>query len=58
MFRTFNMGWGFAAIVEKADTDKALDTLNKAAVESEQIGHVTGLGGIRVFHKRKRIILD
>jgi len=58
MFRTFNMGWGFAAIVEKADTDKALDVLNKAGVESEQIGHVTGLGGIRVLHKGKKIILD
>jgi phosphoribosylformylglycinamidine cyclo-ligase len=58
MFRTFNMGWGFAAIVEKADTDKAFDTLNKAGVESEQIGHVTSSRGIRVFHKGKKIILD
>jgi phosphoribosylformylglycinamidine cyclo-ligase len=58
MFKTFNMGWGFAAIVEKAEADKALETLNKAGVESEQIGHVTSSGGIRVFYKGKKIILD
>jgi phosphoribosylformylglycinamidine cyclo-ligase len=58
MFKTFNMGWGFAAILEKADTSKALDILNKLGVESEQIGHVTSSGGIRIFHKGKKIILD
>jgi phosphoribosylformylglycinamidine cyclo-ligase len=58
MFKTFNMGWGFAVILEKADTNKALDILNKLGVESEQIGHVTNSKGIRVFHKGKKIILD
>lgn len=58
MFKTFNMGWGFAAIVEKAEADKALETLNKAGVESEQIGHVTSSRGIRVLHEGKKIILD
>jgi phosphoribosylaminoimidazole (AIR) synthetase len=58
MFRTFNMGWGFAAILEKADTDKALDILNKFGVESEQVGHVTTSKGIKVFNKGKKIILD
>jgi phosphoribosylformylglycinamidine cyclo-ligase len=57
MFRTFNMGWGFAAILEKADTDKALDILNKLGVESERVGHVTTSGGIKVFVKDKKIIL-
>jgi phosphoribosylformylglycinamidine cyclo-ligase len=58
MFRTFNMGWGFAAILEKADTNKALDILNRLGVESEQIGRVTNSRGIRVFAKGKKIILD
>jgi phosphoribosylformylglycinamidine cyclo-ligase len=57
MFRTFNMGWGFVAILEKADTDEGLDTLNKAGVESELIGHVTNSGGIRVLHRGKKIVL-
>ena len=58
MFKTFNMGWGFAVILERADANKALDILNKLGVESEQIGHVTNSSGIRVFHKGKKIILD
>jgi phosphoribosylformylglycinamidine cyclo-ligase len=58
MFKTFNMGWGFAAILEKADTNKALDILNRLGVESEQIGHVTSSRGIRILHKSKKIILD
>jgi phosphoribosylformylglycinamidine cyclo-ligase len=58
MFRTFNMGWGFAAVLEKADTDKALDILNKFGVESEQVGHVTTSRGIKVFDKGRKIILD
>jgi phosphoribosylformylglycinamidine cyclo-ligase len=57
MFRTFNMGWGFAAILEKADVDKGLDVLNRLGVESEQIGNVTSSRGISVFHKGKKIIL-
>jgi phosphoribosylformylglycinamidine cyclo-ligase len=57
MFKTFNMGWGFAAIVEKTDVDKALDVVNKARVESEQIGHTTSSTGIRILTKGKKIIL-
>jgi phosphoribosylformylglycinamidine cyclo-ligase len=57
MFRTFNMGWGFAVILEKPDADKALDILNRLGVESEQIGNVTSSEGIRIFHKGKKIIL-
>ena len=58
MFKTFNMGWGFAAILEKCHSDKALDILSRFGIESEQIGRVTNSRGIRVFHKDKKIILD
>jgi phosphoribosylformylglycinamidine cyclo-ligase len=58
MFKTFNMGWGFAVIVDKGERDEALDVLARAGVISEQIGHVTGSKGIKVFHKEKRIILS
>ena len=57
MFRTFNMGWGFAVILEKPDADEALDILNMLGVESEQVGNVTSSGGIRIFHKGKKMIL-
>ncbi|MGB9676317.1 MAG: phosphoribosylformylglycinamidine cyclo-ligase [Candidatus Bathyarchaeales archaeon] len=57
MFKTFNMGWGFAIVVDKADLDEAIDILDRAGVESEQIGFVTDSRGIRVHYKGKKIIL-
>ena len=57
MFKTFNMGWGFAIIVDKADVDKALDVLEKVGVEAERIGRVTDSKGIRIFYKNRKIIL-
>jgi phosphoribosylformylglycinamidine cyclo-ligase len=57
MFKTFNMGWGFAIIVDKADADEAIDVLEKTGVHSEQIGYVTDSGGIRVRYKGKRMVL-
>jgi phosphoribosylformylglycinamidine cyclo-ligase len=57
MFKTFNMGWGFAVIVNKTDSDKAVDILEKTEQGSEQIGHVSNREGIRILCKNKRIIL-
>lgn len=58
MFKTFNMGWGFAAIVDKALSEEALDTLEKTGVEAEQIGQVTDSKGIKILHKGKKIVLE
>jgi phosphoribosylformylglycinamidine cyclo-ligase len=41
MFKTFNMGWGFGIVVDKADTEKALSTLKQAGVNPEIIGKIT-----------------
>jgi phosphoribosylformylglycinamidine cyclo-ligase len=57
MFKTFNMGWGFAIIVDKADRDKAVDVLEKTGTQAEEIGHVTDTKGIRISYKDKRIVL-
>lgn len=57
MFKTFNMGWGFAIIVDKASSDKALDILEKTDVEAERIGQITDSRGIRIFHEGRRILL-
>lgn len=57
MFRTFNMGWGFAIIVDKADNDEALDILAKTGIEAEQIGQATGSEGIRITYKGRKILL-
>ncbi len=57
MFSTFNMGWGFAIIVEKTNVDKALSILHRAKIEAEQIGKVTSSEGIRLLSKGKKIVL-
>ena len=58
MFKTFNMGWGFALILNKTDADEALDTLGKTERGAEQIGRVTDHPGIKILYKNKKIKLD
>ena len=57
MFKTFNMGWGFAVIVNKRNKDKTLDVLEKNRVKAEQIGHVTDSRGIRISYRKKKVLL-
>jgi len=57
MFKTFNMGWGFAVIVDKANRDKAADVLEKTEAQAEQVGRVTDSEGIKIHYKNKKIIL-
>jgi phosphoribosylformylglycinamidine cyclo-ligase len=57
MFKTFNMGWGFAVIVDKTDTDKAINALERTGTEPEQIGKVTNKEKIEIHHKNKKMIL-
>jgi len=57
MFKTFNMGWGFAIIVDKTDRDETVDILEKTGTHAEEIGHVTDSEGIKILYKDKRIVL-
>lgn len=57
MFKTFNMGWGFALIVDKKDAERATDVLEKTGAQAEEIGHVTRAEGVKILYKNKRIIL-
>ena len=57
MFKTFNMGWGFAVVVDRSLADEAIDILGKQGVELEKIGRATGSGRIVVRHKGKKIVL-
>ena len=57
MYRTFNMGWGFAIIVDKKDKDNALDALEKANANPEQIGKVTGTPQVTIQHQNKKLTL-
>lgn len=47
MFRTFNMGWGFAVVVDKADADAI----------GETIGRVTDGNRVRIEYNGKRFII-
>ena len=58
MFRTFNMGWGFAIIVAREDTDSTLSVLDKTNSEAEQIGKVTDSSRISIRHEGKKLILQ
>lgn len=53
MFKTFNMGWGFAIVVDKKDKDDILDR-----AKAEEIGHVTNSHGINVIYKGRKIKLE
>jgi phosphoribosylformylglycinamidine cyclo-ligase len=57
MFKTFNMGWGFAVVVENHKTDDTIDSLERSGVEAEQIGTVTSSEKIVVNYRGKKIIL-
>ncbi len=57
MFTTFNMGWGFGVIVAKEDCDSAMDVLEKAGGQPEQIGRVTDKPQITVHYEGKKLVL-
>lgn len=58
MFKTFNMGWGFAVLVDKALTEEAVDLLERNDIEASQIGTVTRSGKIVVKHEGKKLQLS
>ena len=58
MFKTFNMGWGFGIIVDKADFDKAMSTLEQNDFNPELIGKVTNRERVvEIEHQNKRMVL-
>jgi len=57
MFKTFNMGWGFAVIVDKASAERAIDVLEKEGVPAQEIGHVVGRPGVKILYRGKKIML-
>ncbi|UCH31357.1 MAG: phosphoribosylformylglycinamidine cyclo-ligase [Candidatus Bathyarchaeota archaeon] len=57
MFKTFNMGWGFAIIVDKKERDAILDILDKEQVGAEPIGEVTSSRRIVITHEEKSLVL-
>ena len=58
MFKTFNMGWGFALVVNKCDEDDVIGILGRDGFEAEVIGKVTDTGRIVAFYKGKKLTLN
>jgi len=57
MFKTFNMGWGFALIVESAAKDEMIDSLERSGIEARQIGTVTDSERVLIRRDGKKIHL-
>jgi phosphoribosylformylglycinamidine cyclo-ligase len=57
MLKTFNMGWGFAVVVDKNDEDEAITIFEKNQVEAERIGKVTSSEKIVAHYKEKKLEL-
>jgi phosphoribosylformylglycinamidine cyclo-ligase len=57
MLKTFNMGWGFAIIVDRNDEDETASIFEKSGVEAEKIGNVTNTGEIVVQYNGKKLML-
>jgi phosphoribosylformylglycinamidine cyclo-ligase len=58
MLKTFNMGWGFAIVVHRNETDEVLDILERSRVEAEVIGEATSTRKIVARYKKKKIVLS
>jgi phosphoribosylformylglycinamidine cyclo-ligase len=57
MFRTFNMGWGFALVTPQSQVDSLCSFLKKRGERAEVIGAAAKSKGIVVRHKGEKIVL-
>ncbi|MEM2122050.1 MAG: phosphoribosylformylglycinamidine cyclo-ligase [Candidatus Bathyarchaeia archaeon] len=57
MLYTFNMGWGFALIVDSDLIDDCLDLLGRIGGEAEVIGEANKSGHISAYFKGKKLLL-
>jgi len=55
MLKTFNMGWGFAVVVDKSERDSIIDSLEKDGFEAEQIGKATDSRKIVAIYKGRKL---
>jgi phosphoribosylformylglycinamidine cyclo-ligase len=58
MLRTFNMGWGFAIVVARDETDSVLDILARTKTEAEVVGKATATKKIVAHYRKKKILLS
>ncbi|MBE0511427.1 phosphoribosylformylglycinamidine cyclo-ligase [Candidatus Bathyarchaeota archaeon] len=58
MLKTFNMGWGFAVVVNETDGESVTESFQKTGVNAERIGKVTDSRKIIALYKGKKIELS
>ncbi|MBT8171610.1 phosphoribosylformylglycinamidine cyclo-ligase, partial [Candidatus Bathyarchaeota archaeon] len=58
MLKTFNMGWGFAVVLDKNEADEAISILEKNGEQAELIGHVNNSGTLVAHYNNKKIDLS
>jgi phosphoribosylaminoimidazole (AIR) synthetase len=58
MLKTFNMGWGFAVVIDKKDADEIITNFEKCGVEAEQIGEVNNSEKIVAHYKKRKLELN
>lgn len=57
MFKTFNMGWGFAIIPDKKDKQEALSILKNNNSKPSEIGEITDTNKIEIIYKNEKLVL-
>ncbi len=57
MLKTFNMGWGFAIVVDGSHKEDILDRLERMGLPSEEMGTVTASGVIAAKYRGRSIVL-
>lgn len=57
MFKTFNMGWGFAVIVNRGDESEALRVLRTQGLKADVIGKVVKGSAITVAFEGESLVL-
>lgn len=57
MLKTFNMGWGFAVVVNKTDVDDTISAIEKNGVKAELIGNVTNSRKIVAHYRNQKLEL-
>jgi phosphoribosylformylglycinamidine cyclo-ligase len=57
MLKTFNMGWGFAVVLDKNYEDEVVTIFEKSGVEAERIGEITASGKIIAQYNGRKLEL-
>jgi phosphoribosylformylglycinamidine cyclo-ligase len=58
MLKTFNMGWGFAVVIDKTEEDDVIGRFERSGAEAQRIGKVTNSRRVVAVFREKQTRLD